>query len=319
VRFGGSIGASFVVHALVVLALILRVEHKRDHEEAVPPSTVSMVFEGGRPEGPSAPDAKDTPLPSPMPPASLGGMPGGPPPPPAPPPAPESQQTPPDQQATPPEPGPRPPAKVEPVPPAPSPPPPPPEKSEDAFPLPPPAPPAKPVETPKPPPPAQPRQQASPAHPAPPAQASKPSDFPAPMDLQLQPTDKKPGQANAGRPQLSLGLSKRGPNDISPYSIDTDADVGPDWRNELSAWVEDHAYYPSQAAQMHHQGTVRVLVTMRPDGKVMGVEMERSSGSQWLDLALQGLFRGAKLPALPKSAGTDPVPFHFTMHYILVP
>jgi periplasmic protein TonB len=319
VRFGGSVGVSLLVHALIIVALILRVDHKPDHEDIVPPSTVSMVFEGGRPEGPRAPDAKETPIPSPMPPANLGGVPGqGAPPPPPPPPTPEVRETPP---------APAPPEKSAPpaqekaaeAPPPPAPPPPPPVPSEDAYPVPPAAPEApttKPAEAPRP---QEPQQQAAPRQSWPPARASKPPEFPALMDFQLQPTDKKPGQPNAGRPQLSLGLSKRGPEDLSPYSIDTDADVGPDWRNELAAWVEEHAYYPSQAARLHHQGTVRLLVTMRPDGKVTDVEMERSSGSPWLDLALQGMFRGAKLPAPPKSAGSDPVPFHFTMHYILVP
>jgi outer membrane biosynthesis protein TonB len=55
-----------------------------------------------------------------------------------------------------------------------------------------------------------------------------------------------------------------------------------------------------------------------PDGRVTSVELEHGSGSPWLDLALEGLFRGAKLPPLPKSAGDQPVPFHFTMHYILI-
>ena len=100
--------------------------------------------------------------------------------------------------------------------------------------------------------------------------------------------------------------------------MDSDAEVGPDWRNALSEWVEEHSYYPRRAAALGHQGTVRVLVTTMPDGHVVSVELEKRSGSQWLDLALEGLFRGAKLPPLPKSAGNEPFPFHFTMHYIIV-
>jgi periplasmic protein TonB len=126
-----------------------------------------------------------------------------------------------------------------------------------------------------------------------------------------------PGAA-PGKPLLSLGLPKRGPEDSSPFSIDTDAEVGPDWRNALAAWVEAHSYYPQQAAEMGQEGSVRVLVTTSPEGRVLAVEMEHRSGSQWLDLALDGLFRGAKLPPMPKSAGDQPVTFHFTMHYILI-
>ena len=116
---------------------------------------------------------------------------------------------------------------------------------------------------------------------------------------------------------LSLGLPKKGPDDSNPFSVDTDAEVGPDWRNALSEWVYDHAYYPREAVRMGMQGSVRVLVTTMPDGRVASVAMESSSGSPWLDLALEDMFRGAKLPPLPKSAGNDPVPIHFTMHYIL--
>ena len=114
-------------------------------------------------------------------------------------------------------------------------------------------------------------------------------------------------------------MPNRGPEDVSPFSVETDAAVGPDWRNALASWVQDHAYYPHQAALMHQQGTVRILVTTMPDGRVVSVDLERSSGSPWLDLALQGMFRGAKLPAMPKAVGGDPVPFHFTMRYVLVP
>ena len=138
------------------------------------------------------------------------------------------------------------------------------------------------------------------------------------MDYSLGRPDAKPGDLTPGKPLLSLSLPHRGPEDPTPYSMDTDADVGPDWRNALSEWVEQHSYYPSQAAAMGQQGTARVLVTTRPDGRVLSVELERRSGSPWLDLALEGMFRGAKLPPMPKSVGEQPVPFHFTMHYIIM-
>jgi protein TonB len=130
----------------------------------------------------------------------------------------------------------------------------------------------------------------------------------------------RPGDESAlpGKPLLSLSLPRRGLEDSTPYSMDTDAEVGPDWRNALSEWVSEHAYYPSQAATMGQEGSTRVVVTTTPNGRVLSVEMERRSGSQWLDLALEGLFRGAKLPPMPKSVGDQPVSFHFTMHYMLI-
>ena len=124
-------------------------------------------------------------------------------------------------------------------------------------------------------------------------------------------------QASA-KPLLSLSLPKRGPQDSSPFSIDTDAEVGPDWRNALSEWVHEHSYYPSQAIALRQEGSVRIQVTTMPDGHVLSVDLESGSGSPWLDLALEGMFRGAKLPPMPKSVGDQPVPFHFTMHYMIV-
>jgi TonB family protein len=138
------------------------------------------------------------------------------------------------------------------------------------------------------------------------------------MDFSLNRPPAEPGTPVPLKPLLSLSLQKRGPNDPTPYSIETDADVGPDWRNELSAWVAQHSYYPSQAAELGQEGTTRVLVTTTPEGHVLSVEMEHRSGSPWLDLALEGLFRGAKLPPMPRTVGDQPVPFHFTMHYMLI-
>jgi protein TonB len=187
----------------------------------------------------------------------------------------------------------------------------------------PPAPPAKPPQTEPPPPiplpqprPAQKQETWPPVRP-PSTAAQRPSDFPAPMDFSLRPPA-GPSALTPGKPFLSLGLPRRGPEDSTPFSMETDAEVGPDWRNALSAWVQEHAYYPSQAAEMGQEGSTRVLVTTMPDGRVLSVEMERRSGSPWLDLALEALFRGAKLPPMPKSAGEQPVVFHFTMRYILI-
>jgi protein TonB len=175
-------------------------------------------------------------------------------------------------------------------------------------------PPPKPAKEPPPPPPKQqtwpPTRQAAPAEPQ--------SSFPAPMDFSFGPPKTATGAATPGKPLLSLGLPRRGPDDSTPFSMETDAEVGPDWRNALSEWVEEHSYYPQQAAALGQQGSTQVLVTTMPNGRVVSVELEHGSGSPWLDLALEGLFRGAKLPPMPKSVGDQPVPFHFTMHYIIV-
>ena len=94
--------------------------------------------------------------------------------------------------------------------------------------------------------------------------------------------------------------------------------LGTDWANALSAWVEAHKYYPQQAIANEEDGSPQVEVTVTRDGRVQSVELEARSGSQWLDLGLQALFRNARLPPFPDNTSENQVTFHFTMHYILV-
>ncbi len=109
---------------------------------------------------------------------------------------------------------------------------------------------------------------------------------------------------------------RQGATDNTPFSRLAGVHVGPDWRNELSAWVRSHAYYPEQAAMNDEDGDVTVQVVANPNGHVTSVQMKSRSGSQWLDMALLGLFRDANLPPLHDE--TEPITFNFTMHYILI-
>ncbi len=54
-------------------------------------------------------------------------------------------------------------------------------------------------------------------------------------------------------------------------------------------------------------GSAMVQVVANPDGHVTSVELERKSGSQWLDLALLALFRDAHLP--PIFGENEPITF----------
>ncbi len=120
-----------------------------------------------------------------------------------------------------------------------------------------------------------------------------------------------------GTIDMTMGPAARGRADQTPMS-QHDLDVaGADWRNALSKWVYDHAYYPDQARQEGEEGDAKVHVVVDPSGKVKRVEQIGRSGSVWLDLALLALFRDQKLPHLPLSE-TEPVEFDFTMHYVLI-
>ncbi len=131
-----------------------------------------------------------------------------------------------------------------------------------------------------------------------------------------RPSRPQPAPHPPGTIDLSLGPAKPGPANLTPHA-DIDGDnAGPDWRNALSRWVAQHAYYPEQARREREDGDVKVHVVAMPDGRVTSVELIGKSGSIWLDLALQALFRDAHIPPLP-SGTREPIEFNFTMHYIL--
>lgn len=323
-RFSRVAFISLWLHLTLLALLLVTVRYKHQEEMLPPPSTVSMVFEGGSPNGPALPNPKPTTTPAPQaaPPVPQ-------------PPAPQAAVTPPPPPPTPqtalalptPPPSPQPPtpqAQTQPAPSPTPPPPPPPATATEELPLPPPPPPlamvvprpALPPSRPVQPPSATPR-------PTAPATPNRSQAFPTPMNFSFNPAAPAqrapaPARGSSHAPStMDFSLAPRqGATDLSPFSMVSGAKVGPDWRNELSAWVKAHAYYPEQAAINGEDGSAMVLVQANPDGHVTSVELERKSGSQWLDLALLALFRDANLP--PIFGEKEPIGFHFTMHYILI-
>lgn len=294
-RLSISFLLSVLAHLAVAVALLVTIRRPPGVEMLPPPSDVTMVFETGKQGGPSspAPTIAAAPPVSPQadvtPPAEIPLPPPPPPPPPEPEPAVTAQPVPPPPATEPlaPEPAP----KLTETKPAPVPPPKP-------------APPKPPVHQPV---------------------APKSSDFPAPMNFALgsPPTAHRPQSAGPPRPHMpgtidmTLGPTARGSADLTPMS-EYDLEVaGADWRNALSKWVSEHAYYPPQARLAGEEGDAKVHVVVEPSGKVKSVEQVGRSGSVWLDLALLALFRDQKLPHLPVSE-TEPIEFDFTMHYVLI-
>jgi periplasmic protein TonB len=311
-RFGRVAFISLWLHLTLLALLLVTVHYNHQEEMLPPPSTVSMVFEGGSPKGPALPNSRPymTPAPEAAPPVPQPPVPQAAVPPPPPPPAPQTALAPP----------PTPPPQTQ-AQPAPSPTPPPPPTTTAELPLPPPPPPLAMV-VPRPAlPPSRPVQPPS-ATPRPTA-PNRSQAFPTPMNFSFNPAPPAqrapaPARGSSRTPStMDFSLAPRqGASDLSPFAMVTGAQVGPDWRNELSAWVKAHAYYPEQAAMNGEDGSAMVLVQANPDGHVTSVELERKSGSQWLDLALLSLFRDAHLP--PIFGEKEPIGFHFTMHYILI-
>lgn len=85
----------------------------------------------------------------------------------------------------------------------------------------------------------------------------------------------------------------------------------------INAWIRQHLYYPPEAANNGDDGSASVHVALNRDGYVQSVSLTGSSGSDILDAAITGMFRGARLPKIPPD-----LPDHFeldlTVNYILL-
>jgi protein TonB len=304
ISLGGAI--SLLIHAVVIMLLLVTIRREERSEQLPPPAAVTMLFEGGRREGPTLPEPglQATPAQPPTPPSAVEPpLPFPPIPPPAtqppPPPAPAIQ---PGLPASPP-PAAKPPTLEIPVPPPPA-----VEPAPNSLRPPPPPPPQTPENRPLP-------KQAAP---------SRQPDFPAPMNFSFgAPRSASP---SSGRPppaphppgtfDMSLGPAAKGATNSTPFADRDDAE-GADWRNALSRWVQQHAYYPPEAVRELQEGDAKVHVVAESNGRVKLVELIGRSGSMWLDLALLALFRDAHIPPLP-SGQREPIEFNFTMHYILI-
>lgn len=329
-----TIIASVLLH-LAALAFLLTARR------AEPPTPVApsydLVFEnGGSSDAPTAPDRSlDTPSEAPaveLPPTPL-------PEPPAPPTPTGSQvpEFPPEPQSTPPEPA----LIPEPTPePAPAEPPvqslPEPESAPEAAPA--PEPPAVRLAEPGPTPtPLSPQALVPelpalvPPPPLPPAPSNSrqqalqhplPGAFPPPIDLNFGPAASRAPAPRIGRSSraidLSLGAPKPGPNKSEAFFDIRAANIGADWAQGLAAYWRAHRYYPQQAAQNGEDGTVEIQLVVNRLGRVESVEIQRRSGSPWLDMAAIGTWRNAQLAPLPAENTDRTITIPLTINYVLI-
>ncbi len=304
---------SLLLHALALAIIVWRLQPGSEGaSQPLPePSSFDMVFQGGASKPSSmahTPDAK---------PATAPGYKTAPPEPvphptqqpEAPPPAAPQAPTPPAPETAPPETAPPKPVPQKPAPPAPVVPPrvelpPPPQPTPFSVPVPPP--PAPPPPTPTPP---QPRPPAT-ARPTPPAEPRSSSGFQRPQNYSFG-TPSRPTQLGG------LGDAARTAGPYQPAPQITGAQLGRDWVNAYSEWVQRHLYYPQQAAENGEDGTAEVMLTIDRYGRVQSVELVGRSGSKWLDLAIQGMFRRQIVPPFPPGTKEDSATVDQTIHYIL--
>jgi protein TonB len=117
---------------------------------------------------------------------------------------------------------------------------------------------------------------------------------------------------------FSLGRMNPGPGEPRPFATFHGGQVGADWRNALHRWLDEHAYYPPEAAQAGEDGDVVMRITATADGRVQSATLISRSGSQWLDMAARSMFDNAVLPPIPPDVANPTFTFELTIHYILV-
>lgn len=182
------------------------------------------------------------------------------------------------------------------------------------------------------PPAAEPEPQAAPIMPLPPPlpatpprprpiQRATPGTLSNPMDLSFGPAAPRPaarGSVASRAIDLSPPPERQGPARSDPYAAIRAASASADWnRGLLQFWLR-HRYYPQKAAQEGEQGTVTIQLTVNRSGKVEDVEVVSRSGSQWLDMAAVGTFRGAQLPPFTNEMRQDRLTFPIPITYYLI-
>jgi len=92
-------------------------------------------------------------------------------------------------------------------------------------------------------------------------------------------------------------------------------DVGADWLNLVSQWWIQHRFYPDEAARLQQEGDVVLRLKVAQSGHVETLDLVQGSGSPWLDMGAESVFRNANLPPLPGNVHDPDISLQFTIHY----
>ena len=147
-----------------------------------------------------------------------------------------------------------------------------------------------------------------------------PGSFANPMDLSLAPgpAPARRGVAMSRGIDLTVPLAARGPSQTDPYAKIRAANASADWNKGLLQYWLAHRFYPQQAAENNEQGSVTIELTVARSGAVESVRVLSPSGSQWLDMAAVGTFRGGHLPPFTEEMREDRITFPVPITYYLV-
>lgn len=102
------------------------------------------------------------------------------------------------------------------------------------------------------------------------------------------------------------------PVNTAPPSPAAAPAIVPGWNVALAGWLASHKRYPPGARQRGVEGEVLVTFTVEPDGHVIAVAIDKSSGHAELDQAAVAMLQGATVPA-PGAAAKRTVRIHFRL------
>ena len=91
-----------------------------------------------------------------------------------------------------------------------------------------------------------------------------------------------------------------------------------DWGEALREFVEEHKYYPREAAENGEQGSAVLRVTVSRDGTVKRLVLVSSSGSHLLDAAWMAVFRDNRLPPFNDDMPGGEITFNYELDYSLI-
>jgi TonB family protein len=122
--------------------------------------------------------------------------------------------------------------------------------------------------------------------------------------------------AGFGLTLMAAGYTPALSQDFSITNQEQPADAGRrDLMRQLQAWWNVHGYYPKHASNSDEAGTVKIHLSIFPDGRIWTVVVTESSGSSSLDAAAFAAFHGGFVRRFP--AGAPQAELDLSLHYIL--
>lgn len=103
----------------------------------------------------------------------------------------------------------------------------------------------------------------------------------------------------------------------SPPPAAAGAPIAAAWQRSLADWLAEHKTYPEAARRTGTEGGVIVRFTVDRAGRVLDVQLVRSSGSAVLDTAAQAILRDATLPPFTTGMAQDRVTVTVQIRYTL--